>query len=40
MTLYFLIPILQENLLFKNLTGLHTSEGDGNKQTTKIWEWK
>jgi hypothetical protein len=24
----------------KNLTGLHTSEGDGNKQTTKIWEWK
>jgi hypothetical protein len=24
----------------KNLTGLHTSEVDGNKQTTKIWEWK
>ena len=24
----------------KNLTGLHTSEVDGNKQTIKIWEWK
>jgi hypothetical protein len=24
----------------KNLTGLHTSVVDGNKQTTKIWEWK
>ena len=24
----------------KNLTGLHTSEVNGNKQTTKIWEWK
>jgi hypothetical protein len=24
----------------KNLTGLHTSEVDGNKQTSKIWEWK
>jgi hypothetical protein len=24
----------------KNLTGLRTSEVDGNKQTTKIWEWK
>ena len=38
MTLYFLIPILLAFL--KNLTGLHTSEVDGNKQTTKIWEWK
>ena len=24
----------------KNLTGLHTSEVAGNKQTAKIWEWK
>ena len=24
----------------KNLVGLHTTEVDGNKQTTKIWEWK